>query len=577
MPLESLTSHPTAVADDLRRMHLHALVLAGVLVGIEAAGLAAGWSLVTRGAPDWPQIYPYTVGGLAALVAAMALFRRGGRIAVWCARALAGVTLLLGAGVEIGVSTGVLPSSDPASAQGITWVTTLPSIATLAVAASVLMIGLGGNGVARLRFWLAAAGGLVSLLGLLSYLYGSAQLFTGLGVTGLSLPTTVIGVVVVAAAMTATPDRPPLASLDQRYDRSLMRRILPTLVLAPFLPAAVEWLVLRFESDPASAAAVSGLVTVVILVTVIALIGGTASRAQRELTTQRSRVWDAFEHTPAATAIVTIDGHIATANSALARLTGRPTDQLNGMHVADLVIPQDAAWVTEALAHVGAGNDGFRRDARLTSPGRDGIWIDLGVAPVRTSGGGVSYLILQCADLTDRKQLERVLAEQATRDPLTGLLNRKGLDRRIDDRRAEKRPGEVVVIVYADVDRLKPLNDSAGHAAGDELLREVSRRLRRCTRDEDILARVGGDEFVIVSTVPSSDPDAVDAVLARLRSELSGRIDLGSTVVDLSVSLGASVLDAGDDVRDAFAEADRAMYRDKAFRRRSTDVPGPAG
>jgi diguanylate cyclase (GGDEF)-like protein/PAS domain S-box-containing protein len=575
VPLEPLVGRSTAVTDDLRRMHLHALVVAGVLVAIEAVGLAAGWSLLTRGAPDWPEIYPYTVGGLAALTAAMALFRQGGRVAAWCARALAGVTLLLGAGVEVGVSAGVLPSSDPAGNDAVTWVTALPSVATLAVAVSVLLIGLGGPATARVRFWLAAAGGLVSLLGLLSYLYGSAQLFTGLGLTGISLPTTVIGLVVIAAAMTAAPDRPPLASLDARYDRSLMRGILPTLLVAPFLPAAVEWLVLRTEPDAASAAAVSGLVTVVLLVTVIALIGGAASRAQRELTTQRSRVWDAFEHTPAATAIVTIDGRIATANSALSRLTRRPLDELNGMHVADLVIPQDAAWVTEALAHVGAGNDGFRRDARLTGPGRDGIWIDLGVAPVRTTGGGVSYLILQCTDLTDRKKLERVLAEQATRDPLTGLLNRQGLDRRIDDRLAEKRPGELVVIVYADVDRLKPLNDTSGHAAGDELLREVSRRLRRCTRDEDILARVGGDEFVIVSTVPASDPDAVDAVMSRLRSELSGRVDLGSSAVDLSVSLGASVVDAGDDVRDAFADADRAMYQDKAFRRRATDAPDP--
>jgi len=68
----------------------------------------------------------------------------------------------------------------------------------------------------------------------------------------------------------------------------------------------------------------------------------------------------------------------------------------------------------------------------------------------------------------------------------------------------------------------------------------------------------------------------VDAVMSRLRTELSGRIDLGPSAVDLSVSLGASVLDAGDDVRDAFAEADRAMYRDKAFRRRATDALDPA-
>lgn len=577
MPLEPLAGRPTAVTDDLRRMHGHLLLAAAVLVGVEAVGLAAGVNLITRGAPDWPQIYPYTVGGLAAIIGAMALFRRGGRTGAWVARGLAGVTLLLGAGVEVGVSSGLLPSSDPTNPEGATWVAALPSVATLAVAASVLMIGLGGSTMSRVRFWLAAVGALVPLLGLLSYLYGSAELFTGLGLTGLSLPFTIIGLLVVAASMTATPDRPPLSSLDEHYDRSLVRRILPLLMVAPFLPAAMEWLVLRFSPNPASAAAVSGLVTVVILVAVIALIGGAASKAQRELTTQRTRVWDAFEHTPAATAIVTVDGRIATANAALSRLAQRPAPQLTDMLVSDLLVPQDSDWVAEALAHVGAGMDGFRRDVRLTGAGRDGIWVDLGVASVRDGSGRVSYLVMQCTDLTDRKQLERVLADQAIRDPLTGLLNREGLERRIDDRRAARRPGEVVVIVYADVDRLKPLNDEIGHDAGDELLREVSRRLRRSTREEDILARVGGDEFVIVSTVPSRDPDAVDALVARLRTQLTGQVNLGAAIVDLSVSLGASALDADTDTRSAFAEADKAMYRDKAFRRRSTDRPSSVG
>ena len=253
VPLEPLTGRPTAIADDLRRMHGHLLVVAAVLVAVEAVGLMTDSQPITRVQPDWPQIYPYTVAGIAALVAAMALFRRGGRVAGWIARALAGVTLLLGAGVEIGVSAGLLPSSDPTSPDGVTWVAALPSVATMAVSLSVLLIGIGGDTTARLRFWLAAGGGLVSMLGLLSYLYGSAQLFTALGVTGISLPTAVISVVVIGAVLTATPDRPPLASLDQRYDRSLLRRIVPLLVIAPLLPAAVAWVILRFEPDLESA------------------------------------------------------------------------------------------------------------------------------------------------------------------------------------------------------------------------------------------------------------------------------------------------------------------------------------
>jgi diguanylate cyclase (GGDEF)-like protein/PAS domain S-box-containing protein len=287
--------------------------------------------------------------------------------------------------------------------------------------------------------------------------------------------------------------------------------------------------------------------------------------------TQRQRVWDAFAHAPAATAVVTLDGRIATANVSLARLTGRTEADLVDTFVSDLVADADQAMVAETLAQVAAGRDGFRRDVRFRGQSSMSTWVDLNVAPVRDSGGGVTYLILQCTDLTDRKHLERVLADQATRDPLTGLLNREGLDRQIADLQRTHWSGQHVVVVYADVDDLKVLNDTAGHAAGDDLLREVARRLRACTRDDDILARIGGDEFVIVTAVPRTGSNPGDGVVARLRSELSGPIAVGRSITPLSVSLGATTLEAFTDASEAIERADRAMYADKALRRRVTD------
>ena len=189
-------------------------------------------------------------------------------------------------------------------------------------------------------------------------------------------------------------------------------------MIAPLLPAAVAWVILRIEPDLESAVAVSGLVTVVVLILVIALVGGAASRAHRELRTQRNRVWDAFEYSPAPTAILSIDGRIAIANAALAAVVQRPVGELTGAQVADLVMRQDAP--------VGGGGDrrtsvpgcnGFRREVRLNGRGREGIWIDLGVASVRDSDDSVGYLVLQCIDLTDRKRLERGLADQETPAP----------------------------------------------------------------------------------------------------------------------------------------------------------------
>jgi diguanylate cyclase (GGDEF)-like protein/PAS domain S-box-containing protein len=571
VPPPSLALPRRVVTDDLRRLHVHLLIAAAALLSVEAIALLLGWDSITRGEPTWPQIYPYTVAGCLVIVAAMALMRRGSPTATRVAMGLAGLTVVLAAGVDIAVNSGILPSSDTSTEAHASWVTALPSVAATATAVGALLIPLASPVIARIRFWLAAASGTVLLLVVLSYLYGSTKLMLSLGTRGTSLPSAVIGLVIVGAVMSARPDQPPLAALDQRYDRGLLRWILPMLAIAPFVPAAIESLVGRFETDPASTAALSSLATIVILVTVIAIMGGGQSRARRDLMTQRQRVWDAFAHAPAATAVVTLDGRIATANVSLARLTGRREGDLVNMVVSDLVADADQAMVAETLAQVAAGRDGFRRDVRFRGQSSMSTWVDLNVAPVRDSGGSVTYLILQCTDLTDRKHLERVLADQATRDPLTGLLNREGLDRQIADLQRTRWSGQHVVVVYADVDDLKVLNDSAGHAAGDDLLREVARRLRACTREDDILARIGGDEFVIVTAVPRTGSNPGDGVVARLRSELSGPIAVGRSITPLSVSLGATTLETFTDASEAIERADKAMYADKALRRRVTD------
>ena len=168
-----------------------------------------------------------------------------------------------------------------------------------------------------------------------------------------------------------------------------------------------------------SAVAISGLVTVLVLVLVIALVGGAASRAQRSYGHSGNRVWDAFEYSSAPTAILSIDGRIAIANTALATVVQRPVGRAEtGVHVTDLVMDHDAPWVAEAIAHVGAGHDGFRREVRLERPRTRGH-LDRSRRRLRPrqrrqrSG----YLVLQCTDLTDRKRLERGLADQETPAP----------------------------------------------------------------------------------------------------------------------------------------------------------------
>ena len=578
---EPSTSHRGGtLASDLGVLHRYLLVACAVLIVVVAVALAFGPAGLTRVHADWPEIYPYTLAGAGALVVAITLLDRGGRTGAIIGRTLAGLTIALAASVDLAVSAGLLPSADPVTSSGSVLVTALPSLASMAAGVSVLLLGIGGDRTARLRFWLAAFAGLVTMLSLMSFAYGSASLFRSLGLGGTSVGAGLIGILLVGSLMAARPDQPPLAGLDERYDRALVRRVLPPLVAVPFVPAMISWAMSIVEPDAASADAVAEVVTVVLLLVIVAVAGGGQSRARHDLATERQRLWEAFAHTPAPTAVMRLEGTVQIANAALARLLDRSEAGLVGVQVAGLVAEQDRDAVIAGLAEIISGGDDLRLDVQLIR-GRTGtVWVDLGAAPVRDASGAATYVVVQFNDLTDRKQLEHVLADLATRDPLTGLLNREGLSQRIHGARANCPPGHVATVVYADVDGLKPLNDSAGHAAGDELLREVARRLVACTRDEDIVARVGGDEFVVVTCLPEDDHDPTEAVVARLRLELSGTVTVGRTSAELSVSLGAAVLgDEGADeaATSAVARADRAMYDDKR-RRRASDQgrPDPA-
>jgi diguanylate cyclase (GGDEF)-like protein len=157
--------------------------------------------------------------------------------------------------------------------------------------------------------------------------------------------------------------------------------------------------------------------------------------------------------------------------------------------------------------------------------------------------------------------------EAITHDSLTGLLNRRGFEERFAATLRRVRRGRVrAALVMVDLDGFKAINDSLGHAAGDEVLRRSGDRLRGAVRYSDVTARLGGDEFVLLLTsVP--DPGAAERVVIRVHDRLCAPIaladsDIGPTDVSVGASLGIVILDEATDVS-ALASADRAMYEAK--------------
>ena len=179
-------------------------------------------------------------------------------------------------------------------------------------------------------------------------------------------------------------------------------------------------------------------------------------------------------------------------------------------------------------------------------------------SPINDHLGTYRGAIALVTDITERRVLEQRLAADARQDALTGVANRTALFEGL----AAKLAGDGrVAALYIDLDGFKNVNDVFGHAVGDEVLRTVAARLSGVVRAGDIVAHVGGDEFVVVSDAFEDQGEAV-ALGCRVRDVLARRISLGSIQVEIGASVGIAFVDEADP--DALlSEADRALYRTK--------------
>jgi len=168
------------------------------------------------------------------------------------------------------------------------------------------------------------------------------------------------------------------------------------------------------------------------------------------------------------------------------------------------------------------------------------------------------------SDISDRRQAEQRIEYLAYHDTLTGLPNRLLVQDRFEQAMAQaERSHTKVALVYLDLDNFKSINDTLGHAAGDEFLREVARRLRGCVRDSDTISRQGGDEFLLVlRDLP--DADAASAVVIKILERLQEPLPLDTQELSSSASIGVAIApDDGRDFETLRKKADLAMYRSK--------------
>ncbi|HEX4902940.1 MAG TPA: diguanylate cyclase [Acidimicrobiales bacterium] len=257
-------------------------------------------------------------------------------------------------------------------------------------------------------------------------------------------------------------------------------------------------------------------------------------------------------------------GRLVWVNDAGLRFLG--ADGTTPLTTADLFAPQVFdqyyASIRPALARDGVwtGELPVRR-----TDGRTGVVDAVLVGDVEPSGE-VRWLACLAVDVSEQHEREERLSHQASHDPLTGLPNRALLhDRLTIALSVAARVQSPVAVIALDLDGFKEVNDALGHAAGDELLQQVTARIRLAVRDADTVARLGGDEFVVV-VHPPEEPTAAIAVAERIREQI-GLVDyaLGDRRVRITASIGLTIAEPGTsptpDV--LLAAADRGMYRAK--------------
>jgi diguanylate cyclase (GGDEF)-like protein/PAS domain S-box-containing protein len=284
---------------------------------------------------------------------------------------------------------------------------------------------------------------------------------------------------------------------------------------------------------------------------------------QRQLTNQELRKLSlAVEQSPASVIITDLRGDIEYVNPKFSAVSGFEKDEVIGKQ-ANILGQQtkDRARIWKQLISGEVWKGEFRN---LRKNGEE-YWESAVIAPIRNEEGVITHFIAVKEDITKRKAIEQTLIDQATHDQLTGLPNRfLAMDRLEQLLQYTQRDRCCVGIIYIDLDHFKIVNDSLGHATGDQLLVMVASRISQQLRDEDTLCRLGGDEFMALTPSLKHPAEDLKVILDRLIFSMKTPFVVSGSEINVTLSLGISLYpDDGDSVGVLMSNADMAMYEAK--------------
>ncbi|TMK34898.1 MAG: diguanylate cyclase [Actinobacteria bacterium] len=324
----------------------------------------------------------------------------------------------------------------------------------------------------------------------------------------------------------------------------------------------------------------AGLVPAIVMAMILFVLGRSriealdlATRLGKDLIASEARAKAVMES--ALEAIITSDavGHVESVNPAAEVLFGWLETEIVGRPIAVVVPGLELSGEHDGLDDLHWGPSERMMEAIRKDGGR--LPVDLSMSSITIGGREMFTLIAR--DATLRKLYEDQLEHQATHDPLTGLANRTLFDELLvrATYRAD-RSGRPVALLYLDLDGFKDVNDVFGHQSGDRVLSETSRRLEEVVRPGDMVARMGGDEFVVLCEYLAAPSDA-EKIATRIVQAVGKPIPLASGVATVTASVGIALGSPGETAASLVSRADEAMYRMKQGGKAGFLFAGAAG